>query len=196
MEGKDIKQVKERSGQFVVPGERLGVIEEFMSGLGTYEEQGAVRSKTVGRALVDILNKKVSVYPLVHMASVPRTGSIVVGQILYVQSKKATLRIFKIGKTLLNGVFTGILHVSDVSPSYVETMFDVCKNGDILRAAVVSTKNRTYQLSTADRDLGVIYAFCSFCGHTLALKGRRMQCSNCGNIENRKVALDYGKETV
>jgi len=180
----------------VVPGERLGVIEEFMPGPGTYEEQGAVRSKTVGRALMDILNKKVSVYPLVHMASIPRKGSIVVGQVLNVQGKKATLRIFKIGRTLLNGFFTGILHISDVSPSYVETMFDACKGGDILRAAVVSTKNRMYQLSTADRDLGVIYAFCSSCGHTLDLKERKMLCSNCGKIENRKVALDYGKGTM
>jgi len=180
----------------VVPGERLGVIEEFMPGLGTYEEQGAVRSKTVGRALVDILNKKVSVYPVVHMASVPTKGSIVVGQVLNVQGKKATLRIFKIGKTLLNGFFTGILHVSDVSPSYVENMFDACKDGDILRAVVASTKNRTYQLSTADRDLGVVHAFCSSCGHTLDLKDRKMQCSNCGKIEKRKGAPDYGKGTM
>jgi len=193
---KDMQQAKERCGQFVVPGERLGVIEEFMPGPGTYVEQGAVRSKTAGRALMDILNKKVSVYPMVHMASVPRTGSIVVGQVLNVQGKKATLRIFKIGKALLNGFFTGILHVSDVSPSYVETMFDACKDGDILRATVVSTKNRTYQLSTADRNLGVVYAFCSSCGHTLDLKERKMQCSNCGKIENRKVALDYGKGTM
>jgi len=188
-----MSEEKKRSGQFVVPGERLGVIEEFTPGPGTYTEQGVVYSKIVGCALLDMLNKKVLVYPLVHAASAPRTGSVVTGQVSDMQSKRATLRIFKIGEKNLTGFFSGILHVSEASPRYVETMFDVCKTGDIMRAKVVSEKNRTYQLSTADNDLGVILAFCSACGHVLTLTKQNMQCAKCGKIEMRKVASDYGK---
>jgi len=188
-----MEEEKKKSGQFVVPGERLGVIEEFTPGPGTYTEQGTVYSKIVGCALLDMLNKKVSVYPLVHAASTPRTGSIVTGQVSDVQSKRATLRIFKIGERALTGFFSGILHVSEASPRYVETMFDVCKTGDIMRAKVISEKNRTYQLSMADNDLGVILAFCSACGHVLTLTKQNMQCAKCGKIEMRKVAPDYGK---
>lgn len=184
---------RKRSGQFMVPGERLGVIEEYMPGPGTYTEQGVIYSKIVGRALMDILNKKVSVYPLAHVVNVPRTGSIVVGQVSYVDRKRATLRISRIGKRNLSGFFTGVLHISDVSPGYVETMSDACKTGDFMQAKVISEKNRTYHLSTVDNNLGVIYAFCSTCGYVLSLRRRGMQCTRCGRFERRKVALDYGK---
>ncbi|KPV64574.1 MAG: Exosome complex component Csl4 [Candidatus Bathyarchaeota archaeon BA2] len=182
-----------KSGQFVVPGDRLGVIEEFTSGPGTYVEHGTIYSKTTGRTLMDTLNKKVSVYPLVQAVGVPRVGSVVSGQVLDVKSKVGVLRILNVGKRSLSGFFTGILHISDVSPSYVETMFSVCKTGDIMRAKVISDKNRTFYLSTADKNLGVIYAFCSQCGHVMLLRRQRLECSRCGNIEERKVTSDYGE---
>lgn len=189
-------QSKRKSGQFVAPGDRLGVIEEFVSGPGTYAEQGVLYSKITGRVLMDMQNKRVSVYPLIHAPSVPKVGSVVTGQVLDVQSKAANLRIFQVGNKSLSGVFTGILHISDVSPGFVETMFDVCRPGDIMRAKVVSDKNRMYHLSTAYKNLGVIYAFCSRCGYMLAWRRRRMQCDRCGKIERRKNAFDYGMETM
>jgi len=187
---------KRKSGQIVVPGDRLGVIEEFTPGPGTYEEEGAIYSLTTGRALLDLLNKKVSVYPRAGVASVPYVGSVVTGQVLDVQSKTATVRIFQIGQRLLSGFFSGVLHVSDVSPRYVESMYEVCKPGDILRAKVVSDKNRTFHLSTNDRDLGVLYAFCSNCGHSLLQRRFQMHCPECGRVEKRKAAQDYGREEL
>jgi len=182
-----------KSGQFVVPGDRLGVIEEFMPGSGTYVVAGVIHSKVTGCTLLDKLNKKVSVYPLIHGVSVPKVGSIVEGQVSDVQSKSATLRISRIGKKLLSGNFTGILHISDVSPDYVEMMYDVSKPGDVMRAKVISTMNRAHHLSTSEKNLGVIYAFCSQCGHILTLRRGELGCPKCGKIEKRKIASDYGK---
>jgi len=167
-----------------------------VSGPGTYVEHGTIYSKTTGYTLLDMLNKEVSVHPLVHAVFVPRTGSVVTGQVSDVQNRMATLRMVKVGKRRLSGFFTGILHVSDASPSFVKTMFDVCRAGDIMRAKVVSEKNRIYHLSTAEKDLGVIYAFCSRCGHIISLRKRKMQCTVCGKIEKRKIASDYGEGAI
>ena len=191
-----MSKAERKSGQFVVPGDRLGVIEEFTPGTGTYVEHGTIRSKITGRTLLDMLNKKVLVYPLIPAVSVPRTGSIVMGQVLDVKSRTAVLRILKVGNRPLSGFFTGVLYVSDVSQSYVEIMFNACKTGDIMRAKVISEKNRTFHLSTAEKNLGVVYAFCSQCGHALLLKGPGMRCLKCGNVEKRKVASDYGEGTT
>jgi exosome complex component CSL4 len=187
---------KRNSGQFVLPGEQLGVIEEFIPDVGTYVKDGVIHSKVVGRALVDFLNKRVSVYPLAHGARVPKVGSLIVGQVSNVQPQTATVRIFKIGKRILSGVFTGFLHVSDVHLRFVDSMFDACKPGDILRAKVISDKNRVYHLSTKERSLGVVYAFCSNCGSMLEQRGRGLQCLRCGKIEKRKTAIDYGKGII
>jgi exosome complex component CSL4 len=181
------------SGKFVLPGEPLGVIEEFIPDAGTYVKDGVIYSKTVGRALLDFLNKRVSVYPVIHAARIPKVGSIVLGQVSNVQTENANVRIFKIGDKPLSGFFSGILHVSDVQQTYVKSMFDVCKPGDIIRAKVISEKNQVYHLSTKDKELGVVYAFCSQCGFMLELKRHVMRCARCGKIEKRKIALDYGK---
>jgi len=187
---------KQKGGDLVFPGERLGVIEEFIPDSGTYVEDGIIYSKIIGRALIDFLNKRVSVYPLVQVAKVPKVGSIVLGLVSNVQAENAGVRIFQIDNKHLSGIFTGILHISDVHLRYVESMFDVCKPGDVIRARVISEKNRVYHLFTKEKDLGVVYAFCSQCGYMLESKRQVMRCPSCGKIEKRKTALDYGKGAI
>jgi len=182
-----------KSGLFVLPGERLGVIEEFIPDFGTYVKDGIIYSRILGRALIDLSNKRVSVYSLGREVRVPKVESIVVGQVSNVQSENAAVRIFEIGNNQLSGIFSGILHVSDVAQSYVESMFNVCKPGDIIRAKVISEKNQVYHLSIKDKNLGVIYAFCSHCGYTLEPKRQGVFCPRCGKVEKRKTAFDYGK---
>jgi len=117
----------------------------------------------------------------------------VLGQVTSAQPENASIRIFKLGDKSISGIFSGVLHISDVQPSYVESMFDVCKPNDIIRAQVISEKNQVYHLSTKDKNLGVVYAFCSNCGNALESKRQSMHCPRCGKIEKRKIALDYGK---
>ncbi len=184
------------SGKFVVPGEKLGVIEEFIPDSGTYVEDGTIHAGNVGHVLMDMTNKKVSVYPAARNINVPRIGSIAIGDAVSVQSSMATLRIRKIGKDFISGFFSGLIHVSDVSFAYTENMFNAFRVSDLVRAKVISDKNKTYHLSTKEDNLGVIYAFCSQCGNLLSSKGRGLECGACGNVERRKVASDYGTSVL
>ncbi|MDX1813759.1 MAG: exosome complex RNA-binding protein Csl4 [Candidatus Bathyarchaeia archaeon] len=191
-----LKASEHKSGHLVLPGERLGVIEEFIPDSGTYVKDGVIYSKIVGRTLMDLISKRVSVYPLITVASVPKVSTTVVGQVGNAQSDNVLVRIFRIGSKRLSGVFTGILHISDVQERYVKSMNDVCKPGDIIRTKVISNKNQVSHLSTKDKDLGVLYAFCSRCSSLLEPKRHQLQCPKCGNIERRKVTSDYGKEEI
>ncbi|TRO51157.1 RNA-binding protein [Candidatus Bathyarchaeota archaeon] len=185
-----------KSGNLVLPGERLGVIEEFIPDSGTYVKDGVIYSKVVGRALMDLLSKRVSVYPLINRSPVPKVSATVLGQVGNAQSDNVLVRIFKIGSKRVSGIFTGILHISDVQERYVKSMTDVCKPGDIMRTKVISNKNQVFHLSTNDKSLGVVYAFCSRCSNLLEQKRHEMKCPKCGNVEKRKIALDYGKEEI
>jgi exosome complex component CSL4 len=185
-----------KSGNLVLPGERLGVIEEFIPDSGTYVKDSVIYSKIVGRALMDLLSKRVSVYPLSGGVPTPKVSAIVVGQVGNAQSDNVLVRIFKIGSKRLSGVFTGVLHISDVQERYVTSMTDVCKPGDIIRTKVISNKNQVSHLSTNDKSLGVMYAFCSRCSNLLESKRYEMRCPKCGNVEKRKIAVDYGKEEI
>jgi exosome complex component CSL4 len=185
-----------QSGHLVLPGERLGVIEEFIPDSGTYVKDGVIFSKIIGRSLCDLQTRKVSVYPVVNGAVVPRVGTVVIGQVGNAQSDNVLVRIFRIGNKKLTGNFGGILHVSDVSDRYINTISDVCKTGDIIRAKVISEKNKIFHLSTNDKDLGVLHAFCSRDGSLLEQQRYDLKCPKCGNIERRKLAPDYVREEL
>lgn len=190
------KSAEQKTGQLVLPGERLGVIEEFTPDAGTFVKDGIIYANIIGRALRDLATRRVSVYPVARVANIPKIGDTVVGQVSSVQSENANVRIFQVGDKMISGVFIGVLHVSDVHLRYVDSMFDICKAGDIIRAKVISDKNQTYHLSTKEKELGVVYAFCSYCGGTLEPRRYDMRCLKCGNSERRKTAADYGKGLI
>jgi exosome complex component CSL4 len=192
----NLKSPEQKSGYIVLPGERLGVIEEFIPDSGTYVKDSVIYSKIVGRALMDLLNKRVSVYPLINDAVTPKVGTIVLGQVGNAQSDNALVKIFKVGNKKISGVFGGIIHISDVSDRYINSMNEVCKSGDIIRAKIISEKNQIYHLTTQDKNLGVIYGFCSRCSTVMNLDRYEVRCPKCGSIEKRKTAIDYGNEPL
>lgn len=186
---------EKRSGRFVIPGDKIGVIEEFIPGYGTYVVDGAIYASSVGFLSIDPKSRIASIQPASQRIYAPRVGNIVVGCVWGVQTAMAFIRIIKIEKSFLSGFFTGVLHVSDVDVKFTKDILDALKLGDIVRAKVISEANRTYHLSTKGQNLGVILALCSKCGGTLRLKSKRekkLQCEVCGNVETRKIALDYG----
>lgn len=188
-----------RSGEFIVPGERIGVIEEFIPNFGTYVEDGVIYSRNVGYVSIDSATRKVSVYPVAKGLSFPKIGSIVVGHVVNIQGLTAFMRIVKIGKRRLSGFLTGALHVSDIDTKYTKEVLNAVKVGDLVRAKVISDTNRILHLTTKGEKLGVILALCSKCGGTLLLKNRKskkLYCGDCGNFEMRKIASDYGAGNI
>ena len=185
-----------QSTQFVVPGEKLGVIEEFVPGPDTHEEKGIIYSGTTGVAKIDTINKTVDIQRKVKRPLIPEEGSIVTSTVTIAQDKVAQVSIIEINQRQVGTPFSGILHISSSSPRYERTMKEVCKTGDMVRAKVASTQNGVPQLTTIGRGLGVVKAYCSQCGHVLKLRNRLLQCPSCETIERRKIAEDYGKDIV
>ncbi len=179
--------------QPVLPGDKLGVVEQFLPGTGTYEKEGTIYANFTGNAKIDLKNKRVTVVPTTRVPRLPKEGTTVLASVTHSQEKMATVSIWKIEDTMLQNPFTAILHISSSSPRYERNMSDVCKAGDIIRARVIDMTNRIPQLTTAGRGLGVVKAFCSKCGAVLDFSNSRLQCASCGNIETRRLAEDFGK---
>ena len=189
--GETLSKAQNELIQPVLPGDKLGVIEQYLPGAGTYEDRGTIYAHFTGNARIDLRNKRVTVLPATHVAPLPKEGTTVIASVIHASDKMATVNIWKINDKLIQTPFTAMLHISSSSPRYERTMSDVCKAGDILRARVIEM-NRIPQLTTAGRGLGVIKAFCSRCGSALDFNNRRLQCVSCGNIERRRLAEDYG----
>jgi len=171
----------------------LGVVEEFLPGPGTYEQEGTIFANFTGTARIDLRNKRVTVVPNTRIPELPKEGATILASVTHAQEKIATVSIWNIDGKPLQNPFTALLHISSSSPRYERNMSDVCKAGDIIRARIIEMTNGTPQLTTAGRGLGVIRAYCSRCGAVLEFTNRRLQCSSCGNLERRRLAEDYGK---
>ena len=185
---------KKLDGTFVVPGERLGVVEEFDPGRGTVEVNGIVYSSQTGTALLDPTRHVVTVKPTTGPVVVPEEGSSIIGVVEKIQEKMAIVNIIVVDGKKMPLPFTGMLHISNSSPRFERVMGDVVKPNDIIRAKVIDTSQRIPKLTTVGRDLGVIRAYCSRCGNELVLSGRILRCSVCRNVERRRLAEDFQSE--
>jgi len=181
--------------RFVTPGEQLGVIEEFLPGSGTYVDDGEIYASEAGALQLDARRREILIQPKTRRPRVPKVGDIVVGQVVNASDKTLSMRVDQIDGEETNSGLTGIMHVSDIIRGYVKSVNDAYRVGDIVRARVISTKNREYHLTTEEDRLGVLKAACVYCGHPLTLQRRRLRCSNCGEVGQRKIASDFGKES-
>src|SRR2546426_746488 len=84
----------------------------------------------------------------------------------------------------------GTIHISNVSEEYTEDIHDMYRLGDVIRAKVIQVKP-SLQLTTAERDLGVVKALCSVCRGPLELRGKDLYCPRDERTEHRKLAADY-----
>src|SRR5437763_14499926 len=94
----------------------------------------------------------------------------------------------------ISGESEGTIHISNVSEEYTEDIHDMYRLGDIIRAKVIQVKP-SVQLTTAERNLGVVKALCSTCRGPLELRGRELSCPPDERTERRKVAADYAAPT-
>ncbi|KIY72848.1 hypothetical protein CYLTODRAFT_417625 [Cylindrobasidium torrendii FP15055 ss-10] len=162
-------------------------------GRGVYEKNGQVRASLVGRPHHDgstLAISRTRPHP-------PAPNSIVLGSVTRLSPVQALLSI-----SVVDGVptppgeeFTGVIRVQDVRATEKDKIkiADCFRGGDVVRGQVISLGDaRSYFITTARNDLGVIFAT-SEAGATLEpVSWERMRCSKTGSIEKRKCAKPEG----
>ena len=177
--------------KMVLPGDEIAVAEEFEPGEGTYERNGRVFAATPGVLELDPSNRVARVRSFNPPAEL-RVGDIVYGVVDDIRGMMATATINAIhGRTRqISGEAGGTIHISNVSEEYTEDIHDMYRLGDIIRAKVIQVKP-SLQLTTAERDLGVVKALCSVCRGPLEVRDRDLYCPRDERTERRKLAADY-----
>jgi exosome complex component CSL4 len=179
-----------------LPGDELSVIEEFSFGKGAYQLEGYVRSEVIGTTEYNRDSRKVDVQKITKELILPYEGLEVVAEVGSVMRRDARVDIFMIGDKLVTVPYTGVVHISDVDNRRVNDMGSVMRNGDIIKAKIINTKNKIIQLSISGAEYGTIYAYCSKCGNLLRVYKGRVHCSKCNRFERRKITKTYGKEEL
>ncbi|UJG42446.1 MAG: exosome complex RNA-binding protein Csl4 [Candidatus Heimdallarchaeum endolithica] len=182
----------------VFPGTRLGVIEEFYAGPGTYIDDGYIYAAIPGKVVIDKLNYEVSIMQSKNKKLVqPVVGSICLGTVVSVSKQMINIAIYYVNNVEVYPTYSCLLHVSQASRAYLETADEAVALGDVVRVKIIDAKTIPIQCTMADSHLGVVISYCSRCGNRLEKIGRnKLRCNECGNIENRKTAIDYGHSAL
>ncbi|ACJ15862.1 RNA-binding protein [Thermococcus onnurineus NA1] len=188
-----------KNGDLVLPGDYLGVIEEYLPGEGVKEENGELYAIRAGKVRIDPDRMEISIEPVTDTPPLPQIGDVVIAKVIEVKPQAAIVQLVKIegrnDREIATSKLAGI-HVSQVRDGYVESMTNEFKIGDIVRAKVIANEKSPIQLSTKGYDLGVIYALCSRCRAPLVRRGNQLVCPRCGHVETRKLSSLYRKLKV
>lgn len=175
----------------VMPGDELGVEEEYIAGENTYVDSGYVKSMMLGVAEWDRVNHTVNIRPL--KTSLIRPGQVVYGKVYHFPNDKvAMVRIFAIqqnNKVKMIQAETGILYIVYASEERLNSIYDAVGLGDVVRARVLSSKP-PYHISLRGPMLGVVETRCPQCRTVIVPTSatNRLTCPVCGFTFRRKTA--------
>ncbi len=179
--------------EMVFPGEIVGMSEEWLSGSGTYEEEGKIYAAHYGVVKYNDDDLEAIVEPLNKITEI-QEGDIVYGM---VEARKNSMILLSLH--MVEGASRGIkedkegsIHISKVSDDYTEELSDKYLVGDIVRAKVVQAEP-TIRLSTVGKGLGVVKGYCSECRKDMTIKKNKLYCPECEIYEDRKISKAYGK---
>ena len=186
--------MKINTGDFVMPGDFLSVSEQFLPGDGAYEDDGSVKSATAGNVSIDKKAKEISVISKSNGPNLLKVGDIVYGEIKDLRGQRALVTVHaKKGETReLALPYLAAIHISQITPGYIDKITDAFRIGDLIEARVVKIMKDNIDLNTEDRDCGVVKAMCTKCRAEMnPVNQDEVYCPVCDRKEKRKVSSNY-----
>lgn len=183
-----------KEGSLVLPGDKIAKSEELIAGEGTFEEKGDIIASIIGIFKIDKENMAAVVEPITDVPLVLKKGDIAICEVKQITEAMVIVKIIHIAgrKRQIAGEKEAAIHISNISNEFIEDIKKKFKIGDIVRARIIKV-DPAIQLTTKEKGLGVIKAFCSNCRNPLIKKNNLLECKTCGRVEERKMADDYGE---
>ncbi|MFA4936333.1 MAG: exosome complex RNA-binding protein Csl4 [Candidatus Methanoperedens sp.] len=186
------KEPKEES-KTVFPGDLIGTSEEFTAKSGTYMDKGNIYASASGIVNINPKERSISVTPVTNTPPYLQVGDIVVGQVTDVKDSVVLVEIAGIkgrGEREIVNAEQAAIHVSNVKDAYVKELYNEFAPFDIVKARVIDMRNM--RLTTVNKDLGVMKAYCGNCRAVLKKDNGGLKCPKCERTESRKLSSDYG----
>ncbi|MFW9821706.1 MAG: exosome complex RNA-binding protein Csl4 [Candidatus Thorarchaeota archaeon] len=181
--------------EIVLTGQYLGVVEEYLPDKQTtFIKDGQIYASKTGLLDIDQEKRKIQIKTNQEEdRKIVKVGDVVIGTILFLRQYSVGINFYTINRKIhFNSGYFGNIHVSQISDRYVEKIQEAFQITDIIRARVIKQNYNEFDLSTSEKNLGVIYADCVICGTPLEQIGyNKLRCERCGNQETRKLAKDY-----
>lgn len=184
---------EQEKGNIVLPGDLIGTSEEFVPKKGTFEQKGNIFAAATGYVRINPKERSIAVEPVTNTPPQLAVGDIVVGQVTDVKESVALVEIAGIkgrGERAIVNAEDAAIHVSNVKDAYVKDLSYEFAPFDIVKAKVLDLRNM--RLTTVNKELGVMKAYCGNCRTVLKKENDKLKCPNCKRTETRKMSVNYG----
>jgi len=192
------KELAVEDAEYVCPGQRLGHCDDFVAGEGTYERNNYIHASVVGfRRISQQSASATPARPILSVvkerepAVVPDLQNTVTARVTKVNPRFASVEILCVGSKTLKEAFPGIIRAQEVRATETDKVeiYKCFRPGDIVKAEVISLgDSRSYFLSTAKNELGVIFAKSIAGAAMIPISWEAMICPKTKMKEFRKVA--------
>ena len=112
--------MKIEEDKIVMPGDKLGIVEQYLPGDGTYDDDGDIKSSVLGNVKI---NQKMKVISVVSDAkpALLKVGDVIYGQITDLKSQRANVKIecIKDNARPLALPYMGAIHISQAKKDYL-----------------------------------------------------------------------------
>ncbi len=179
--------------KIVLPGDLIGTSEEFTPKNGTFVDKGNIYAATTGIVKINPKERSISVAPVTNVPPHLQVGDIVIGQVTDIKESVALVEIASIkgkGEREIVNAEQAAIHVSNIKDAYVKELYSEFSPFDIVKARVIDLRNM--RLTTVNKELGVMKAYCSNCRTVLKKDNSKLRCPKCNRVETRKLSSDYG----
>jgi len=126
-----------------------------------------------------------------RIALVPNVGNLVLARVVRVNPRYAFVDLLSVGSTIICDGFKAQIRSQDVRAHDVDSVviYKAFLPGDIVRARVISMGDyNAFYLSTAENQLGVVFARSTAGAPMIPVSWEHMQCPITKAVEARKVA--------
>jgi len=169
-----------------IPGDKIGIIEEFESGKNTFEDGHIVRSTAIGTVEIDKKSRTAHVQNI-RKSGMPEVDDVVIGTVAAVMSSMIAVSI-----NYVNNIRTKS-NVECICQTRHFRRKNIALVNDIVVLRITAHKNGTIHASINEPEFGVLFTKCKKCGGTVIPMRDAIKCTECNWIDERKLSNNFGK---
>jgi exosome complex component CSL4 len=169
-----------------IPGEKIALIEEYLPGENTFEDEDSIRATVIGEIRLDSTERLASIERQKQI-TVPKVGDIIIGVVeANLPSMIAIMIKYVNGKKV----------VADLECICVTRHLrkkNIALAKDVVKVKIISHINGTIHSTIDSPELGVLFTKCRKCYGTVVKMRDAVKCKDCTWIDDRKLSSDFGK---
>jgi len=170
-----------------IPGDKIGIIEEFESGKNTFEDGHNVRATVIGTVEID--KNRIAQVQNIRTSAIPEVDDVVIGTVAAVMSSMIAVSI-----DYVNNIRTKS-NVECICQTRHFRRKNIALVNDIVALRITAHKNGTIHASINEPEFGVLFTKCKKCGgHVIPMRDA-IKCTECNWIDERKLSNNFGKHS-